>query len=276
MVQSMKHPQVFNQVMLAGQVGALHVAPGYDVVVNHPVGLRVETLIKMSLVDALIVDSEDGFSQLGQMRDFVSADLGIQRRDLVRYVLAGFPNELERNISSLADWNRAREEAVTLVAIPSERSGSCLRGLILSPYDGSEVYKKFSYPGYRAHRDFMYSVTYEAISYAYNRWGARRIAVTHLARSKYDRDVTTCQVEAMVHFASTHPNIESFTFLDDFRGNFPIEIVEEFNCLTDCGSHRPLKTAELEFWGICFIDLDLTSSFIQTSSRGSRLREQRV
>lgn len=260
--------ELHQQLLWAGQVGALHVAPGYDVAVNHPVGLSVETLVKMGLVDALIVDSEDGFSQLGKMRDFVSADLGIQQRDLVRYVLAGFPDALERNISSLADWNRAREEAVTLVAIPSERSGSSLKGLILSPYDGSKVYRAFSYPGYRAHRDFMYSVTYEAIAHAYNRWGARRIAVTHLARSKFDRDVTTCQVEAMVHFAGTHACIESFTFLDDFRGNFPLKIVEEFNCLKDCGSHRPLETTELKFWGISFIDLHLSSSLTRKSSIG--------
>jgi hypothetical protein len=251
-------------VFTSEQVEVMRISPGRDVVVNHVVGVGAETLITEGVVDALVVDSEDGFSDLGGMRDFVSAELGIGRREIVQHALAGFPDTLERNIASLADWNRAREDDVTLIAIPSERQNSRLKGLILAPYDGSEVYKKFSYPGYKAHRDFMYGVTYEAIGHAYERWGARRIGVTHLARAKYnerfDRDVTTCQVEAMFHFSATHPEIESFTFLDGVRGNQPLQIVTELNRLQNVGVHRPIRTAQLDFWGLNFIDLDLSAS----------------
>lgn len=251
-------------ILTPEQVGVIRSPCGRDVVVNHVERSRVEYLVDAGLVDCLIVECEDGFSDLGMMREFVSAELGIGRRDLVKHALDGFPPALEKNIASLADWNRARTDEVTLIAIPPDRADSRLKGLILSPYDGSKVYSKFSYLGYYAHRDFMYAVTYESLRHAYERWGARRILVTHFARSKYrpiyDRDVTTCQVEAMFHFAATHPEIESFTFFDGFLGNRPLDIVKRFNRLRDIGVHRPIKTKELEFWGMSFVELDLSAS----------------
>ena len=198
-----------------------------DVIINHFIGYRIETLAQKGLVDAVIVDTEDGFSQLGMMRSFFSSDLGIPDRNLSTWVLDGFPDNLERNIPSLADWNRSRDPEVTLVAIPSERRGSHLKGIILSPYDGSECYRQFAVPNYsRPHRDFMYNVTFEALSYAYRTWQARRIGITHLSRSKYGgnylRDLTTCQIEAVMHFCNENPGIESVSFLDDNGGNSPL------------------------------------------------------
>jgi hypothetical protein len=168
------------------KVGVLRSALGEDVIINHSIGFRIETLAQEGLVDAVIVDTEDGFSQLGGMRQFLAADLGLQERNLAKWALDGFPEYLERNIASLADWNRSREPEVTLVAIPSERRDGHLKGIILSPYDGSECYKQFSAPTCRrTNRDFMYNVTYEAIQYTYTTWHARRIGITHLSRSKY-------------------------------------------------------------------------------------------
>lgn len=242
-------------------VGVFHSRLDEDIIINHPVGYKPQTLAEKGFVDAVIVDTEDGFSQLGMMRRFLSADLGLAEKDLVKWVLNGFPDNLEKSISSLADWNRARTPEVTLVAIPSHRPGSHLKGLILSPYESSECYKQFAVPMYgRPHRDFMYNVTYEAISYAYRAWNARRIGITHFSRSKcagkYHRDLTTCQVEAMMHFCNEHKGIESFTFLDGNEGNHPLGILAEFNNLPDIGIHRKIRTKELEFWGINFVDLD--------------------
>lgn len=253
--------EVDHLILDADSVGVLLTLAGERIVINHPLGYRLETLAERGLVDAVIVDAEDGFSQLGGMRHFLSRDLGLVERNLVKYVLDGFPDELERNISSFADWNRARTPEVTLVAIPSERQGSHLRGLILAPYDGSECYKQFSVPtNWRTHRDFMYNVTYEAIAYAYTHWGARRIGITHFSRGKYGgeyrRDLTTCQVEAMAHFCADHEGVESFTFLDDTKGNQPLEIVEEFNADRNLGEHRRIFTKSTHFWGIDFVDLE--------------------
>lgn len=248
-------------ILDAASVGVLRSHQGQAIVVNHPVGYSLRTLAERGLVDCVIVDTEDGFSQLGGMRHFLSRDLGLAERNLVKYVLDGFPEELERNISSLADWNRGRTPEVTLVAIPSERQGSHLRGLILAPYVGSECYKQFSAPSYwRTYRDFMYNVTYEAIAYAYSSWGARRIGITHFSRDKfngqYHLDLTTCQVEAMVHFCADHKGVESFTFLDDAKGNRPLEIVKTFNERKEIGVHRPIITKSVQLWGIDFVDLE--------------------
>jgi hypothetical protein len=238
-------------------------ALGEDVIINHLIDYSLETLAQKGLVDAVIVDTEDGFSQLGGMRQFLAADLGLQERNLAKWALDGSPEKLERNIASLADWNRSRDPEVTLVAIHSERRDGHLKGVILSPYDGSECYKRFSAPDYRpTHWDFMYNVTYEAIRYAYSVLNARRIGLTHLARSKYwgeyRSDVTACQVEAIAHFCNGHRGMESFTFLDDCEGNSPLAIVKRFNELPAIGAHQAIQTKTLEFWGISFIDLDWT------------------
>jgi hypothetical protein len=249
-------------------VGVLRSLLGDDVLINHSIGFQIETLAQSGLLDALIVETEDGFSQLGCERRFLATDLGLQERNLVKWVLDGFPDKLEKNIASLADWNRSRTPEVTLVAIPSEMRDSYLKGVILSPYDGSECYKRFSSIYGRIHRDFMYNVTYEAISYAYRTWNARRIGLTHLSRKKYggkygrkygenyQLDVTTCQVEAIAHFCGENKGMESFTFIDENTGNSPLAIMQKFNQSTDIGVHRPIQTKELDFWGIKFIDLD--------------------
>lgn len=248
-------------ILEAKRVGILQSRLGESIVINHPVGYRPHTLAEKSLIDCIIVDTEDGFSQLGMMRRFLSRDLGLNERNLVQHVLDGFPETVERNISSLADWNRFKNTEVTLVAIPSERQPSHLKGVILVPHDGSECYRRYAgweYGTPRPHRDFVYNVTYEAIAHAYNKWGCKRIGVTHYFRGKYHRDLTTCQVEAMAHFCNDHQGIESFTFLDDHGGNQPLEIVTEFNKLPDIGFHRPIFTKTIRFWGIDFITLKWT------------------
>ena len=242
-------------------MGVLKTRLGERIVINHMVQYRLETLAERGLVDCVLVETEDGFSQLGQARQFLADDLGLRERNLVKWVLDGMPEDLEKNIASLADWNRARESEVTLVAIPSEREGGYLKGLILCPYDGSRCYKKYAVPEYwNTYRDFVYNVTYEAISHAYRAWGARRIGITHFSRSKYDgtyrHDLTTCQVEAMAHFCIDHQGMESFTFLDDSEGNQPLAIVKEFSDMHDIGAHRTIRTRAIEFWGIDFVTLE--------------------
>ncbi len=263
-----------NQFLLdANDVGVLRSRTGENIVINHVTGSHgvcgprsVKDLAEIGFIDAIIVETEDGFSQLGMMRSFVSRDLGLEERDLVRWVLDGFSDKLERNIASLADWNRARKTEVTLVAIPSSRSDGHLKGIILCPYDGSECYRQYAgwdYGTPRPHRDFVYNVTYEAIAHAYTTFGARRIALTYCSRSKYTgtgyhRDLTTCQVEAMVHFCNLHRDMHSFTFLDEREGNQPLQIVQEFNAMTDVGIHREINTRCVIFGGISFVDLDWT------------------
>ena len=243
------------------QVGSFRSTLGEDVVVNHIVGYTAATLAEHGLVDCFIVDAEDGFSQLGKMREFASLDLGISQRNLFSHAMDGFPGHLERNLASLADWVRYREPEITLVAIPSAVHGSHLKGLILSPYDGSKSYLRFAEGEYaRPHRDFIYNVTYESIAYAYFVWDAKNIGLTHFSRNKfkhlYHPDLTTCQVEAIMHFCNEHQGLESITFFDDSEGNTPLDFVDKFGRIDLLGSHRPIKKEILNFWGMDFIDLD--------------------
>lgn len=255
-------------ILGAESVAVLGTRLGESVVINYPVGYKLATLAESGLVDCVIADTEDGFSPLGMIRSYLSEDLGLKERNLVQHALDGFPEILERNISSLAEWNRFRREEVTLVAIPSERQDGHLRGLILAPYDGSLCYKKFAYPEYgaRPHRDFMYNITYEAIAHAYKHWGARRIGMSHFARYNFHRDTTTCQVEAIAHFCNDHKGMESFTFMDDYQRSEALEIVNEFNQMQDIGVHRPIKTKSLQYWGIDFVDLEWPHELKQASA----------
>ena len=82
----------------ANEVSVFRSRNGEDVVVNHVTGSvgytgsrSVENLAATGLFDAIIVETEDGFSQLGAMRSFVSRDLGLEERNVARWVLDGFP-----------------------------------------------------------------------------------------------------------------------------------------------------------------------------------------
>jgi len=90
-------------------------------------------------VDAYIVATEDGFSPLGMNLRFLSDDLGVPISEIKR----------------LANWNRFENQRVSLVALPSRRSKSQMRGVIFAARETSESYKKFATPLYgRPHRNF--------------------------------------------------------------------------------------------------------------------------
>ena len=119
-----------------------------NLLIKHAVAIRgIEQLIQKREVDCLVIECEDGFCQLGGMRSFLSEELGMDERNLVKYILDGSPTDLVRDISSLADWCRSNPD-VTFVAIPSTRPGSQLKGLILAPYDSCTSYKKYAVPEY--------------------------------------------------------------------------------------------------------------------------------
>ena len=226
---------------------------GEDVVINYLQNCSINTLVEEGLIDTIIVDSEDGFSHLGMMRSFLSAELGLPERNIVKFVMDGFSNELEYNISSLADWNRSNPD-ITLIAIPAKRDDSRLRGIIISPYEGSHSYEKYATPKYgKPYRDYFYNVTYEAIAYAKNTWGAKKIGLMHLARMRTHLDITTCQIEAICHFCDEHKGIESFTFTDIAELNKPIEIAKNYNALKDRGTHRDIHLENEMKYGCDFI-----------------------
>jgi hypothetical protein len=112
--------------------------------IRHFVNYSIEKLIEAHNIDVLLIEPEDGFSQLGNARTFLTRDLGLEDRNLVRWTLDGMKPDFEPSISNLSDWARHTDPDVTLVAIPSNRALSQLKGLILVPYADSLCYKQFA------------------------------------------------------------------------------------------------------------------------------------
>ncbi|HCD36764.1 MAG: hypothetical protein HQ516_07750 [Chlorobium sp.] len=193
---------------------------------------RLQPLAAEGNVDAYIVSTENGFSPLGLNLDFLVRDLRV-------------PNS---RIRELADWNRFQNPRVTLVAIPSQRSGSLLRGVILAPAQSSKCYGQFVTSSYysRPYRDFYYNVTYDAIACASLKWGARNLAVSHLsAPLRFSEDIATCNAEALAHFCDEHDGmIESFTFLGCcmYEGHF--KGITRLNLEGDVSRHRQIRIEE--------------------------------
>ena len=218
-------------------------------------------LVDQGRIDALLIEPEDGFSQLGMSRSYLSEVLGLEERNLARWVLDGMNPDFEQNISSLADWSRYTDPDVTLLGIPSLHKSSLLKGLVLVPYEGSLSYKQFAQPRYnKPYRDFFYNVTYEAMYYAYAVLGARKLAISHLSSSKYARegyrmDITRSQIDAIVHFCNQYQGIIEITFWDDGPGNYPIEALICMNPEDFQGLHRDIHRATEKYMGIDYISL---------------------
>jgi hypothetical protein len=193
---------------------------------------KLEPLAMNGQVDAYIVATEDGFSPLGINRAFIADDLGIT----------------ESEIGELANWNRFKNPRVTLVAIPTRRKHSLLRGVVLACSETSECYKRFATPFYgRPYRDFYYNVTYEAIAYAAIEWAARRPGISHLSASgQFTEDIATCNAEALAHYCDSHPgSIDSFTFFGCCMGEGHFTGIKRLNPEGESGRHRPI-VSEIE------------------------------
>jgi hypothetical protein len=181
------------------------------------------------LADAYVVATENGFSPLGINLPFICADLDIPRDEIAR----------------LADWNRFENPQVSLVALPSRRKGSRLRGVVLCACETSRSYERFASARYgKPHRDFYYNVTYEAIAFAATKWAARRPAISHLSASgNFHEDIATCNVEALAHYCEGNPGrILSFVFLGCCIGAEHLNGIRRLNSAGAAGQHREIRT----------------------------------
>ncbi len=185
---------------------------GHNTTIGYDFQAHFQELAERGEADAVIVSTEDGFSALGLSRRFFEGDLGIS----------------ENEIHSLANWNRFDNEQITLIALASRKSESLLRGIILAPGNNTRSYSPFvrSYDP-RPNRDFYYNISYEAIAHVCQQWGARKLAISHLAGSgNYHEDIATGHAEALAHFCDAEPKAapESFIFcgccisVDDLNG----------------------------------------------------------
>lgn len=230
--------------------------------IHHVCNLGLQELVTKGSVDCLISDSEDGFSQLGQVRAFLSEELGYPDTSLKRWTEIGYSDRLEPSIGQLADWCRDRTPEITLVVIPSRRVNSQLKGLILLPYDGAESYLKFANGEWaRPYRDFIYAVTWQALFQACHRLCSRNPALTHLSRVKtwrneYKWESTYCQVEASLNFQDESVGLNSITFWDPCPGNPVANAIRYFHNGSNRSRHRPITCYSTEEWGIHFVTIN--------------------
>ena len=205
---------------------------------------EIKTLASDAKIDAYIVSTEEGFSPLGSNLRFLASDIGVP----------------EKEIKRLADWNRFQNPRVSLVAIQSRKMGSLLRGVILAACESSESYKRFAVPRYgHPYRDFYYNVTYEAIAYASQAWGARRLAISHLSGCNcFHEDIATCNAEALAHYCDSSANsIESFTFLSDCDISLEhLAGIRRLNAEGETGQHHPILTETEHHEGHVLVHLD--------------------
>lgn len=203
---------------------------------NTSVGYDFQThfqgLAERGEADVAIVSTEEGFSPLGMARDFFENDLGISYED---------------EIKPLANWNRFDNDRITLIALPSRRSESLLRGIILAPGGNTRSYSPFvrSYDP-RPNRDFYYNISYEAIAYACHQWGARKLAISHLSSSGgYHQDIGTCHAEALAHFCDMEPEFapESFVFCGCCISEAHLSGIQRLNSEGKLTVHRSIQVA---------------------------------
>jgi hypothetical protein len=172
--------------------------------IRYDFGAMFRDLAERDEADAVIVSTEEGFSPLGASREFFERDLGI-------------PYDAE--IRQLARWNQDENEKVSIIALKSKNAQGLLRGVLLTPGENCLSYAPFDSTSQayspKPHRDYYYNVSYEAIAFLCQEWGARKIAISHLSASgRFHEDIATCHVEALMHFCNEHPDLapESFTF----------------------------------------------------------------
>lgn len=233
---------------------------GGIVSVEHVLSLTIDELVQSRRIDCLIIECEQGFSQLGQMEDFLTMDLALATNPNLQWEVDGLEEKIYPTLRGLADWGRYRSPEITFVGIPNANPSGLLKGIVLSPYEGSRSYTQFSAQDYiLAFRDFYYNVSYETIKYAAERLKATRLAITHLSREKYRGaykwDVTTCQIEALQHFLQVNASIKSFSFLDVAPGNKPLEILDRKTHFRK-GIHRPISVKSTSHAGLDFVDIE--------------------
>lgn len=233
-----------------------------SIMINQEICTSFKDLIEKIQVDSLIIEPEDGFSMLGGSRKYLSEELGLSQRDLYNWIMNGMHIDFEPNISSLADWLRGTDPDITIVGIPSRKIDGAIKGLVLTPYEGSSCYKRFAQAIYnKPYRDFFYNVTYESLYYAYHTLNSRSFAVSHLVAHKYGRyswssDITFCQVEAILHFCNSHKGIGSIVFWDFDTGNIPMRAIEQLLNKEKNSQHREISRSHEKKFGCDFISLD--------------------
>ena len=226
------------------QLAELRTKHGHCTTIGYDFHHFFKELANSGEADACIVSTEDGFSPLGISREFFAADLGIPVSEIKR----------------LADWNRSTNSQVTLIALRSRNDKGLLKGIILTPGSNTRSYLQFptSVRCHTPYRDYYYNISYEAISFACNNWGARKIAISHLSESGgYHEDIATCHAEALGHFCDANPDSapDLFSFCGCCITTEHFNGIRRLNAEGTLTSHRQIQVITEAIEGALLIHL---------------------
>ncbi len=112
------------------EIGRLQASNGHIATLGYEGRGDLKALIDRGHVDTLLTSTEGGLSPFP--KDLISTELKVPKRELY-----GWAEQVSTG------------SMVTLVALPSRRSGSGLKGAILMPFGTSESYKALVAPEHR-------------------------------------------------------------------------------------------------------------------------------
>lgn len=115
-------------------------------------------------------------------------------------------------IVELAQRCEEEIDKIALAVLPSRHRDDALRGVVFVPSTESRAYAPF-HRGFRTatalwsepSRDFVYAVTWEALTAAEEQLGATRVALAHLTSGRghhgvrFDAIVAACMIEVIAH-----------------------------------------------------------------------------
>ena len=211
-------------------VATLSGGPGCPLMVRHAPAQGLSELVESGEVDAAIMASELGFSPLGQEETYLCRELHLDSQEF----------------RGIAGWSQ-NDEMPTLVAAAAPTgtaAGGRFKGLVLAPGENSASYARFAMPRYgEPHRDFYYNVAYESLLLAATRFGARRIALSHLsATNRFDSTIATCMVEAAAHLRNAGGSqLETLVFFGCCIESKALAPIGRFADAFGSTSHRPIE-----------------------------------
>lgn len=211
-------------------VATLSGGPGCPLMVRHAPAQGLSELVESGEVDAAIMASELGFSPLGQEETYLCRELHLDSQEF----------------RGIAGWshNDAMPTLVAAAAPTGTAAGGRLKGLVLAPGENSASYARFAMPRYgKHHRDFHYNMAYESLLLATTRFGARRIALSHLSASnRFDSTIATCMVEAAAHLRSEGGSqLEALVFFGCCIESKALAPIGRLAGAFGSTSHRPIE-----------------------------------
>ena len=196
-------------------------------------------------IDALIIETNYGFNDLGLHANHIENLMGIDE-DTLRSYADSLMNELLPTVDILPTQDKfSTLKAIALVSSPNCRS-----------------YKPFESKGARPNKDFFYNIAYESLA-ALSKMGLKRIGIAGLTGSLRfidDHQYKNAIAEAVCHAAHDFPDLATIQIVS--FGPIISYGIEYFNKFTEQAKlHKNIPKSEKEWHEIRRITLDIPRRF---------------